>query len=53
LAVPPRQEGIRCPGCGRKVAEARCTRCGRKVGENVNRGASLHCPRCRKPFVVK
>lgn len=35
------------------VAEARCTICGRKVGENVNVGASLHCPRCRDHFIVE
>jgi len=34
------------------LAEARCTKCGRKVGEQVNVGASLHCPRCRDHFVV-
>jgi len=40
------------PALPEAVVEARCTRCGRKVGENVNVGASLHCPRCRDHFLV-
>lgn len=35
------------------IAEVRCPNCGRKVAENVNVGASLNCLRCRSRFVVE
>mgnify|MGYP001559470525 CR=1 FL=1 len=40
LASPPRQEGIRCPACRRKVAEA------------LTGTLTVRCPRCHTLFTV-